>query len=692
MSYFFSLTLLCLLAASSTGWSAHAKNEAIQLEPLIISEESDPKQQDTLKARKQAQASAGAVTVLESEAIENRHAGSLADLLHFVPGIWASSSAGTDATFFSSRGSNLDAINYDSNGIKFFQDGLPVTAADGNNHNRFIDPKNMKVVSIAKGANALRYGASTLGGAMDFVSPTALNSENSVEANAGSFGQRQARVNAGDVLNETLDAFISVETKHWQGYRKHSEQERTSLYTNLGWKISDTVSNRSYFSAFRNHQELAGNLTAAQFRQDDRQAEAAAVNGDYQHNVEALRVANKTLWTLENSTLEAGISIEQQDLYHPIVASPFFSLLIDTEVTDTHAMLRHNTSIQGKNRKHEISSGLNYSTNKVEGGNYQNNRGFRNGLTTLVDNSADNLELFVVDNFHASEKLVLVFGTQYVHGEREIRNTDVASNTLRNPKGSYSSINPRVGAIYKLHTRHELYTNLSKLYEAPTNYELEDDVRASNDTLDAMHGRVIEVGSRGSKAFNNKGLWNWDVAGYYARISDEILSIDDPNAPGTSLSSNIDSTLHAGIEAVSFGSFMWQQFTVDPLVSLTINHFRFVDDAIYGNNTLPAAPKSVVRAEVMFKQGNGVFYGPTIDSVDERYADFSNSYKIDGYTLLGLRAGYHKNHWQAWLEFKNLNDKSHVASHGVKDIASVNDALLQTGLPRSLFAGIKLNF
>ena len=28
-------------------------------------------------------------------------------------------------------------------------------------------------------------------------------------------------------------------------------------------------------------------------------------------------------------------------------------------------------------------------------------------------------------------------------------------------------------------------------------------------------------------------MWHWDVAAYYARIRDEILSVDDPAAPGT---------------------------------------------------------------------------------------------------------------------------------------------------------------
>src|SRR5690606_5165836 len=117
---------------------------------------------------------------------------SLADMLRLVPGIWAVSNSGTDGLFLSSRGSNLDATNYDMNGMKLLQDGLPVTTADGNNHNRIIDPLSARYASVARGANALSCGASTLGGAINFVSPTAGEDfDNQLYVNGGSHGRFQ---------------------------------------------------------------------------------------------------------------------------------------------------------------------------------------------------------------------------------------------------------------------------------------------------------------------------------------------------------------------------------------------------------------------------------------------------------------------------------------------------------------------
>ena len=143
----------------------------------------------------------------------------MADMLRYAPGVFADSGYGNDELFFSSRGSNLDAVDYDKNGVKLLQDGLPVTTADGNNHNRLIDPLTARYASVARGANALTYGASTLGGAIDFTSPTARNSAPlSAFIDGGSFGSLNGRVTVGG-SRDTVDGLVTVEGRQFDGYR-----------------------------------------------------------------------------------------------------------------------------------------------------------------------------------------------------------------------------------------------------------------------------------------------------------------------------------------------------------------------------------------------------------------------------------------------------------------------------------------
>ncbi|EGI76415.1 putative outer membrane receptor for iron transport [Hylemonella gracilis ATCC 19624] len=630
----------------------------------------------------------GGVTLLDSEDLKQRSVTSIADALRYVPGVWTATGTTADGAYLSSRGSNLDAKNYDGNGIKLLQDGLPVTAADGNNHNRALDPQAMRQGIVARGANALAYGASTLGGAIDFITPTARDTASEVALSLGSHGDRQASATVGAV-NGDLDALVSVEGRRTDGYREHQAQERESLYTNVGWQLSDQVRTRFYASYTNNDQELPGSLTRAQWKDDPEQANPSNVTGNYRYNVELWRVANKTSWDIDADTrLTVGFSYENQQLYHPIVYSPpYFSLLIDTEQRNFGSLLRY----QKRLGTHDLLLGVNYGQTEVEGGNYSYTPGGSRSLSDRVDNQAESTELFLLDRWEFASRWTAVYGAQAVSASREARSVTVSSGAVDNPKGDYDSINPRAGLMYQLTPATQLYTSVSRLYEAPTLYELEDDVRGGDKALDAMEGTVLEIGTRSTQPVGaNK--WHWDVSAYYAKLRNEILSMDDPSAPGTSLATNVDRTVHAGIEAlVGARVALNGGASMDPLLSLTLNHFKFDGDGTYGNKDLPAAPTYALKGEVLYRQA-GFFAGPTFDVVGERYADFENSYKVDGYTLLGLRAGLSGKGWDVFAEVRNLTDENYVSVLTVKDQASASDAILTPGESRSLHVGARMKF
>ncbi len=643
----------------------------------------------------------GGVTVLDGDELSRRPVNGLADMLRYVPGVWAESVSGSDELFFSSRGSNLDSTDYDKNGIKLLQDGLPVTTADGNNHNRLVDPLSARYSVVARGANALTYGASTLGGAIDFVSQTARNGAPlSVLVNSGSFGSLNGRATLGGAAGG-LDGLVTVEGKQWDGYREHSDQDRWGLYANVGWQASEAVDVRVFGTYVDNQQLLPGALTSAEVAADPDQAAPSSLAAYRSKDVTTARGATKVTWNLgDDRSFTAGLSYEAQSLFHPIVEKilvdfdgpgpnppvEVFSLLIDTDHRDLGAMARYNHQIGG----HDLLAGINYGKGTVDGGNYRNDSGRPNGLTSYVDNDADSVEAYLTDRWRASDRWTLVLGAQYVDGTRDVRTTDAASGAVSNPNLRYSSFNPRAGVIAALTGSLEMYGNVSRLFEAPTTFEMENDVRGGDATLDPMTGTVAELGLRSTTAPSSSTRWSWDISAYYARINNEILSIDDPNAPGNSLVTNIDQTVHAGLEALANVSFaLGDRHRIEPQVSLTINQFQFDGDSVYGDNDLPAAPTYAVRGEVIYRHASGFYGGPTFDLVGERYADFANTYSVSGYELLGLRAGYSTARWELFGEVRNLLDDDYIATVGVLNVAPPDAAVLYPGAPLSAFVGLR---
>ncbi|MBK6736491.1 MAG: TonB-dependent receptor plug domain-containing protein [Haliea sp.] len=274
----------------------------------------------------------------------------MADLLRFTPGVWSASPNGGSPVFLSSRGSNLDATDFDVNGIKLLQDGLPITTADGNNHNRLIDPLSMRYATVARGANAMTFGASTLGGAINFVSPTALNTAPlQLYTMGGSHGRLNAQATAARVFDNGLDGLLTVASDNWDGYRDHSKDDSNSVYGNTGWQFGEGNESRLYAAYIDTDMDLPGTLSKEQMKEDPDQASTAALGGDYGKKLRTWRVADKTRFALSaNSALTLGISWEEQSLYHPIVdkvlvdfdgpgpmpPTEVFSLLIDTDHRD----------------------------------------------------------------------------------------------------------------------------------------------------------------------------------------------------------------------------------------------------------------------------------------------------------------------------------------------------------------------
>jgi iron complex outermembrane receptor protein len=646
----------------------------------------------------------GAVSVVDGEELYSRHMSGMADMLRYVPGMFTESSYGAEELYFSSRGSNLDATDYDKNGIKLLQDGLPVTTADGNNHNRVIDPLTARYISVARGANALTYGASTLGGAIDFSSPTARNTAPlSLFVDGGSYGALNGRATVGGVRGN-VDGLVTVEGRNWNGYRDHSSQERWGVYANGGWQPSANVHVQVFGTYVDNDQRLPGALTRDEYEADPDQASAAALSGDYGKVVKTGRVAAKSTWSLgPNASLSAGLSYEGQSLYHPIVNQIFvdfdgpgplpptevFSLLVDTDHRDFGAMVRYDRRMGS----HDLLLGMNYGDGSVDGGNYRNLNGRPNGLSEEYQAGADSLEAFVMDRWRISPRWTAVFGGQVVSAARNVRVTNVASGAVTNPDDRYNSFNPRAGVIASLNRAGELYGNVSRLFEAPTTFQIIDDVRGGNNTLNPMSGTVAEVGWRSAAGQAAGARWRWDVAAYYASLDDEIFSMDDPNAPGNSLVTNFDDTTHAGLEALVGASVdLGGAHRLDPQVSLTLNHFRFADNPIYGDNRLPAAPPYAVRGEVLYRHANGFYAGPTFDFVGERYADFANTYTVDSYALMGVRAGFAARRWELFGEVRNLFDEQYVATLSVLTIAGPGARVLNPGTPVAAYTGLRFSF
>ena len=138
--------------------------------------------------------SAGSVGFVDAQSFTNTYAFDLRDVLKDSPGVYVQERYGQELRL-SIRGSGV-ARGFHTRGIEILQDGVPTNFADGSGDFYQIDPLALTAAEVYKGGNGLAYGSTTLGGAVNFTTPTALTADarNMVRIDGGSFEIGRAHV------------------------------------------------------------------------------------------------------------------------------------------------------------------------------------------------------------------------------------------------------------------------------------------------------------------------------------------------------------------------------------------------------------------------------------------------------------------------------------------------------------------
>ncbi|HTH44123.1 MAG TPA: TonB-dependent receptor plug domain-containing protein, partial [Oxalicibacterium sp.] len=218
-------------------------------------------------ARAEIDKVAGGANVVDAAQYKEGRVSTLSDALQFSPGVFIASRFGAEESRMSIRGSGLQRT-FHMRGIQVLQDGVPLNLADGSVDFQAIEPLAARYVEVYRGANALQYGSSTLGGAVNFVSPSGLSAAPfAARVEAGSFGYRRAQLSAAG-KTDTVDWFVAGSEFKQDGFRDHAQQDTQRLSGNIGFRLNSDVETRFFVNAVKTNSELPGALTAAEMRSD----------------------------------------------------------------------------------------------------------------------------------------------------------------------------------------------------------------------------------------------------------------------------------------------------------------------------------------------------------------------------------------------------------------------------------------
>jgi iron complex outermembrane receptor protein len=639
----------------------------------------------TTEARAQlANVPGSVVVVADTDYKVSTPAATIKDVLDYVPGVFAQPKWGDD-TRLSIRGSGLSR-NFHLRGVQLYMDGIPINTADGYGDFQEIDPSAYRHVEVYKGGNALRFGANSLGGAINFVTPTGRDADLfGASADIGSFGFRRLQASSGGV-NGPFDFFVTGSWQEQDGFRDHSWGESHRGSANLGYRISPDVETRFYVNATDVMQRIPGSVDRTTALTSPKIAAAGNVANDWQRNIDAWRIANKTTVRVSpNTTFEIGAFVFDRHLMHPIFQ------WLDYQYNDYGGFVRMTDERFIGGFKNRLIAGGNLHNGEIDNRQYANssNSGsaIKGPLLSASQDKSENLSAYIENSFYVLPDVALVTGTQFLHATRE------RSAILGSQSGStdFDLWSPKAGLLWSVDPTWQVFANVSRSAEVPSFGESSSVASIPFTDIEAQRATTYEVGTRGRRPD-----FTWDIAAYRAEINNELQCLY--SAFGTCQVVNADKTVHQGLE-IGFGASVIKSIFVDGArpdrlwlnLAYTFNDFRFDGDARFGDNVLPGAPRHFVRAELLYKHPIGVFFGPNVEWVPEAYfVDSANTLTTQAYAIWGLKLGYDNGGpFSAYIEGRNLSDEAYIASASIIDRASANAPLFEPGTGRAVFAGVK---
>jgi iron complex outermembrane recepter protein len=651
------------------------------------------------EAREAIERVPGGVSLIGSQEIQESRGANLKDVLDFVPGVLIRPRFGAaDESQLSIRGSGL-RNNFHLRGVNVLIDGFTYGNADGFSDFEALELLSTKYIEVYKGANALRFGGNSLGGALNLVTKTGYDAGLlELRSEAGSFDFFKNYIASGQVYGP-FDYYVGFADTELNGFREHSEQTRRRVYSTYGYHLPGGTTMRLDVTYVRNEENLPGSLTFGEFKDNPRQRNSSAAFADEARNYDYIRTAFTIRTPLsEEQALEWALQYNYQDLDHPLSFA-----VIDNVTNNWGAEMRYRDATPFLGHSNRFSVGVQYFGTRQADLNFANVQGNRGAKTKDQMNTAANVGLYAEEQFDATDAFTVVVGGRGQYAHRAVRDR---FQTERDPTvddsgtADFFSFSPKVGFIWRAMANTQVYGNASHAYEPPLLLELTapGQINGNLRQLEAQRSWQFEVGTR--------GRWGprfaWDISIYDIELWDEIRNVNIRPFPGAPFTipryENIERSRHTGVEVgtdvlllsdiASRLSFGRGGDTLGWRTAYTWGHFVFVDDPQFNNNDLPGVPEHYIRSELRYDHPAGFWIAPGLEWVPSSYVvNSENTARTEAYALFNIRLGYTYKPWNvsAFFEARNLADQAYISAVTVDD---ANGRFFNPGEGRSFYGGV----
>jgi len=600
----------------------------------------------------------------------------------------------------SSRGFGAKS-NIATRGVRIYQDGIPISFADGFSPTSIMDLNNIGRIEVLKGPLSSMYGSMS-GGVVQFFTEVPKE-KNKVESKImfGSFGTQETNVKYSGI-DGSMKYLVSHTDYSTDGFREYTKLNRDQTTGKLWFNPSEYT---NILVSFKNSNQTGndwGNnnsgITAEMLATSPRSANEGVLNiGSWKTNRQtdaSIKIDHFiTKDDMISATLYGGVRSQEQ--LNPTTASATLAAtssglqLSDRKFYGTD--LRYDHSGMITTYPYKISTGIAYAVqDEVSTNGTWMTSGVRydgNALTRNMNQIATAFDQYVQGQVSVTKSVDLHAGIRRNNTKMEFidKLTATANGGDNGGQNEYNTTNPTAGIVWKATQTTNLYASYGKGAENPSFTESLNAATTAtsgpNLSLVPQKSTNYEVGVK-TYAIPNTYI---TTALYQSKTKDEILLAS--SASGYRVFANSGDTTRKGVE-FSLNSALPYGFGL-------YGNYSYIDAKFDTTGLkIPGVAENNAFGELSWKYDPLKFkVSSEVVHAGKVYATADNSVSADSYTIYNMRAGFtqkiSKLTIQEFASINNISDKTYAT--GV-NIDAPYGRYYQIGAPRNYMLGVSASY
>lgn len=641
----------------------------------------------------------GAVAIVTEEELRIRQPRSTEEALRSVPGV-AIKPEEESAIVANIGIRGLSSADYKT---LILEDGVPIAPGLFVGNGRYYNPRiqRMETIEVLKGAASLRYGPSTIGGVINYITKQPEDGIQ-LEARAGSFNSREATLEVGGSTPSQEAQFGAFITHASSDGFMDKGYDMTDVMIKTGMALGDNQWLSLKFSDYDSEANISYRGVFLQAYKD---------GVDYNPAPDDYFISGRRALDLSHEWDISATAKLTTLIYGSETYRDYWRYGTNNAASVAAGRWVYTDSLNGNNRSFDrfgVDSRLKLQhqlfglANEAEFGVRLMNESMddvtvaatratpRTGtLSKDAVESADSLAFYAQNRFSVSDRLAVTAGLRVESYEQTSKNKRAATNNQADT--SNTEVLPGLGATYQINPSLQAFASVYKAFSPALNSDALNGLE--DQQLDAERSLNIEAGLRGARA-----KVNYELTFFRMDFDNQIIPA---NSNSQFQRTNGGETLHQGFEA-ALGWDLGAGFSLNSSAT-------YIPDAEFvgarrdanGNITTPDGnrvtyvPEWVTNLSLEYKTGK-LRTAVSLHHTGEQFTDVQNTKpitestsgfftgQIDSYTLLDLSAVYEfSNDLSVSASAKNLTDERYIASlrQGI-----------YVGTERSLDVGVKLKF